>query len=108
MNVKRVIVASLIGLLAGIFCAYGTESSFPGMFSVAILTSIVYNRVLIGFVIGLAENIQLRPILRGALLGAIVGLGISLASGIQGGVIMLVFSVIYGVVIDVITTQYVK
>ena len=105
MSKKRIIIATLLGLLFGLFCAYGTESSMPGVFSTGILASIVYNRVLIGLIIGISDQIKIRPWLRGAKIGAIIGLAIAIPSGWQGGAILLIFSIIYGIVIDVITSR---
>ncbi|MBM3309155.1 MAG: hypothetical protein FJY77_02785 [Candidatus Altiarchaeales archaeon] len=108
MAKKRIIIATLLGLLFGLFCAYGTESSMPGVFSTGILASIVYNRVLIGFFIGIADSIKISPIIRGAKIGAIIGLAIAIPSGWQGGTILLAFSIIYGILIDVITSRIVQ
>ena len=104
MNTKRILVATTLGLLCGLFCMYGTMMKFPGQFSTMILVSIVYHRALMGFVIGIAENIKIKPVLRGAVLGAVVGMAMSLTAG-EGAVILMVFSIVYGIIIDVVATK---
>jgi hypothetical protein len=82
MNAKRVAIATVIGFLCGLFCAYGTvmmdDPSF--MVTTGILVSIVYNRVLIGFVVGIGDGIKLHPALRGALIGIIISMAMSIMS----------------------------
>lgn len=70
MNGKRIVIATVIGLLCGLFCAYGTaKMEDPGfVITTGLLAAIVYNRVLIGVVIGIADDIKLHPVLRGALI----------------------------------------
>ena len=65
MNVKRLVIATILGILCGLFCMYGTIAKFPGEFGTFMLIGIVYNRALIGIVIGIADNIDLHPALRG-------------------------------------------
>ncbi|MCK5176502.1 MAG: hypothetical protein KAQ92_02140 [Candidatus Aenigmarchaeota archaeon] len=105
MNTKRILIATAIGLLCGLFCLYGTIMKFPGQFSTMILASIVYQRTLMGFVIGIAENIKITPVLRGAVLGAVVGMAMSLSAG-EGAVILLAFSIVYGIIIDLVATKF--
>nr|QNO52897.1 hypothetical protein PANBHIFL_00012 [Methanosarcinales archaeon ANME-1 ERB6] len=76
-------------------------------FSIFILLSIVYNRALIGFVIGIADGIKLHPVLRGAILGAIVSFAITIPAFEQGtGALILVpFGVVYGIIADFVATK---
>lgn len=105
MNSKRVVIATVIGILCGLFCAYGTEMKFPGQFSVLVLAGIVYNRALIGFVIGIADHIKLNPILRGAVIGAVVTGAMAIYSA-EGSLILIAFGIVYGIITDVIATKY--
>jgi Na+/H+-dicarboxylate symporter len=77
MNTKRVLIAAIIGLICGLFCAHRTmmmakkgEATFP--VTAGILASIVYNRLLIGLVVGIVDNIRLHSVLRGGLIGTII------------------------------------
>ena len=114
MNTKRVLIATAIGFLAGLFCAYGTMNLEDPNFAVTtgLLASIVYNRVLIGFVIGIADNIKLHPVLRGALIGAGITIAMSiipiLDGDVMGGLILIGFGIIYGIIADVVATRFSK
>ncbi len=105
MNTKRIIIATAIGALCGIFCAYGTVWKYPDQFGILILASIVYNRALIGFVIGIADNIKAHPAVRGAILGTIVSAAMAIPAG-NGGLILVAFGIVYGSIIDVIATKF--
>ncbi|MFV9677960.1 MAG: hypothetical protein ACNYVW_09980 [Methanosarcinales archaeon] len=115
MNTKRILIATAIGLLCGFFCAYGTmmmaetgELNFE--LTTGILASIVYNRVLIGFVIGIADNIKLHPVLRGAIIGAVITMAMSIISIVDGdimsGLTLIGFGVVYGIIADVVATKF--
>ena len=115
MNIKRVIVATAIGLLTGLFCAYGTimladKGELGFVLTTGILASIVYNRVLIGFLVGIADNIEMNTILRGALIGAIISMAMSIMSIIDGdamvGLTIIGFGVVYGIIADVVATRF--
>lgn len=108
MNVKRLVIATILGILCGLFCMYGTIAKFPGEFGTFMLIGIVYNRALIGIVIGIADNIDLHPALRGAILGVVVSMAMAIFSGdsdSSGALIVLAFGLVYGVLIDVVTSK---
>lgn len=115
MNRKRVIIATIIGALCGIFCSGSIATTpnpgFPLTLGL-LIGSFFYNRVLIGLVVGIADNINLHPVLRGGLIGAIITLTISLIPIIDGqpygGILLLVFGIIYGIIADVIATRFSK
>ncbi|RLG33847.1 hypothetical protein DRN97_04050 [Methanosarcinales archaeon] len=112
MNRKRIAIATTIGLLCGLYCAYAAsqmENPATGApFGIFILLSIVYNRALIGFVIGIADGIKLHPVLRGAILGAIVSFVMTIPAFEQGtGALILVpFGVVYGIIADFVATKF--
>jgi len=117
MNRKRILIATFIGLLCGFFCAYGTvmmDESSDAKFQVSagILASIIYNRVLIGFFIGIADNIKLHPVPRGALIGAIISMALSIIpivdGDLAGGLVLIAFGVVYGIIADVAATKFSK
>lgn len=110
MNAKRMILSLIIAGLFGVFCAYGTSTvDIPGFeITMPYLLTIFYSRLLIGLVIGLAENIQLlkkellNSLVRGAIFGAIVSVSISFYGG---GTIFIVAGIIYGTLTDLIATK---
>ncbi len=108
MKGKRLWISLLLGLIFGLFCAWGTASKFPGKFDNFTLLSIVYNRVLIGLFIGIAGNIKLGAALRGIIFGAVVSLQSALPGFSEGiGSLVLVFAgMIYGLIIDLVATKF--
>lgn len=114
MNKKRIAISTAIGLLCGLFCAYGTMGMESEAFVVTtgLLAMIVYNRALIGFAVGLAEKVPLHPIARGGLIGIGISLAVSVFSlfdgDVSGGVIFLGFGTVYGVLADVLATRLAK
>lgn len=114
VNAKRVAVATVIGFLCGLFCAYGTLKMDEPNFVVTtgILASIVYNRVLIGFVVGVGDGIKLHPVLRGALIGIIVTMALSIMTIVDGpaagGLTLIGFGIVYGIIADVVASWLAK
>ena len=114
MNGKRIAIATVIGLLCGLFCAYGTiwvaESKPALVVTTGLLAVVVYNRVLLGLLVGLGEDIPLHPVLRGAVIGVIISLAMALMNmidvGISDGAAFIGFGVIYGIIADVMTTKF--
>lgn len=115
MNMKRMAIALVLGALFGLFCVYGTTMvDVPGVeVTMLLLATIFYNRLLIGFVIGLSEDIMLvggellNSAVRGGILGVIIGLAITIPGGWDSA-ILLVFSLVYGVITDVVATRFGK
>ncbi|MEA3230125.1 MAG: hypothetical protein U9P44_04365 [archaeon] len=115
MNTKRILIATAIGLLCGIFCAYGTvmmaeQSRLNLALTTGLLASIIYNRVLIGFAVGLADNIKLNTVLRGAVIGIVITMAMSIVSIVDGdfmsGMTLLAFGAAYGIIADVAATRF--
>jgi hypothetical protein len=114
MNTKRIAIATVIGLLCGLFCAYGTiwiAASKPALvLTTGLLAVVVYNRVLLGLVVGLGDDIPLHPVLRGALIGVIISLAMALMNmidvGISDGVAFIAFGIVYGIIADVVATKF--
>lgn len=110
---KRLAIALVVGILTGIFCAYGTmNADVPGLLvDFGLLATIFYNRLLIGLVVGLAGGIVLvkgellNAGLRGAILGALVSVGITFYGG---GEILVAFGLVYGLVGDLLATKFGK
>ena len=105
MKAKRLVLATILGILCGLFCMYGTISKFPEFAADTLfLIGIVYNRALIGVVIGIADNIDLHPALRGAVIGVVVSMAMAIFSA-EGMLALLGFGLVYGVLIDVVTSR---
>ncbi|MBN2014064.1 MAG: hypothetical protein JW778_02690 [Candidatus Altiarchaeota archaeon] len=114
MNTKRVLIATFIGLLCGLFCAAGTMSlDNPNLIvTTGLLVSIVYNRTLIGFIVGISEHIQMHPVLRGGIIGFFVTLAIAITSIVDnpteaaGSPLLMLFGIVYGILADVIASKF--
>ena len=112
MNGKRIAIATAIGLLCGLFCAHGTSTLEDPIFVVTngLLAAIVYNRMLIGFVVGIGEDIKLHPVLRGALIGAGITMAMSIFTIVDGdtagGLVLIAFGVVYGIIADLVATKF--
>jgi len=77
MNYKRLIVATIMGAILGVFCVVGANVRYSGTLAGDYIFSFWFNRVLIGLFIGLLIPIK-NPYYT-ALRGALVGLLISFA-----------------------------
>jgi len=118
MNTKRILIATAIGLLCGIFCAYGTMWKVrqgeldTELATTGALAFIVVNRLLIGFIVGLADRIKLNCVLRGAIIGAVVSLMIGIFPVLEGNVTsaltVIGFGVAYGIIADAAATKFSK
>jgi hypothetical protein len=71
INAKRMTIALILAAIFGYFCAYGTSTvQIPGFtITMPYLYTIFYSRLMIGFVIGLSENVKF---LKGNLSNAVV------------------------------------
>lgn len=113
MHAKRFFIATLIGGLAGVFCAYGTKMSSDSgelgfVATNGIIASVFYNRLLLGMFVGLFGACKLHPIFRGAIIGIIVSMAIGITPLVDGepmgAVIMGGAGMIIGIITDLITT----
>jgi len=102
MNKKRVLIATALGVLFGLVCAYGASTSIG--LAWLILALVFYNRVLLGFVVGIADGINVHPVLRGGVLGAVVSLGIVIFAG-SSGALLLGAGIAYGIITDVVVSR---
>jgi len=112
MNTRRIVLATIVGALCGLFCAYGTSTmENPGFpVTTGLLVSIFYNRLLIGLFVGIGDNIRLHAVPRGALIGAVITMAMSIIPFMDGrpngGMILLVFGIIYGIIADAVATRF--
>jgi len=105
-NKKRVVVATLLGLLAGIVCYFGGLSAGVS-YTTEMMLSTILDRTLIGFVIGISA-IEMNYLLHGALIGALITWPISVYGGMYGFNILMAFGIAYGILIEFITTNLLK
>jgi hypothetical protein len=106
---KRLIISVIMGALLGVACIVGAQlrSGFDREF--IYLLAFWYNRLLIGFVIGIAtSNSNFKVILfRGALIGFLVSFAFYSATGFDD-VVGFIAGIIYGVIIEITAYKMVK
>ena len=115
INVNRMTIALVIGALFGIFCAWATSNApIPAQWlTVEFLIYIWYNRLILGFVLGISDNIKIikskygNSIVRGAIIGTIVSVILVIIPG-WPAISYLFAGTIYGIVIDLIATKFGK
>jgi hypothetical protein len=117
MNRKRVGIAILSGALLGILCIIGVGARIPGGYlpNIIFLIGMWYNRVIMGLVIGLADEIVIikgennrmwaNAIIRGLLFGIIVSVAIFLSTEFRD-IPSLFAGIAYGVIIDLVATAF--
>jgi len=105
MNGRRLLISLALGLLFGLLCAYGSATSVPSL-TLPILAAIFYDRLLLGLAVGMAEGIDVHPLIRGSAIGLAISLVIAIPSGVYGGALLLVAGLFYGVVIDLAATKF--
>ncbi len=106
---KRILTATLLGVVAGLLCAAGYGM---GKLTAIMFIWILLNRMLIGFTIGIS-SLRLHWALHGLLLGAVVGslfsYHIAMAYGRAMPVIQVsVASLVFGLLIELFTTVVFK
>lgn len=71
---KKVIYGLILGAILGVFCIFGAAIRMPGEVSNIYLMSFWYNRLTMGFIIGLLPSIKSLKLslIRGIIMGALV------------------------------------
>lgn len=108
----RLIVSIVLGFIFGIICWLSTRSS-PRIskeeLDLAMALGIIFNRAMIGFVIGISGLKRLNFFLHGIIVGLVVTLPMSiypLAVGeITGFILLEVAGAVYGLLIELIVTK---
>jgi hypothetical protein len=111
MNIKRFLIAFVLSVLFGLFCAYGTSTVNIEGFDITLeyLLMVFYARLLIGVLVGIGDNVNIlkkkyqNAVARGALFGLIASIVISFYGG---GEFFIVFGIIYGIITDIIATRF--
>ncbi|MFQ6003509.1 MAG: hypothetical protein ACE5KJ_07155 [Candidatus Zixiibacteriota bacterium] len=110
MRGLRVLVTTILGFIFGIICWLFASSGEPEI-SPAISWSIILNRALLGFVIGISVW-KINYILHGIILGFVVSIPMAISSlDVKGFKIFLgtlIMGLIYGFLIELITHFVVK
>jgi len=106
---KRIRVTLLTGALLGIFCIVGAQLRTTEELAIWYLFAFWFNRLLMGYVIGLLPNNSdiWKLGLRGFIIGIIVSFAFYSATNFQDVTGFLVGGV-YGIVIEFIAYKFVK
>ena len=98
---KRMKVSLLAGAALGVVCIIGALIRSGGSSGAGFLFALWFNRLLMGMVIGLMEDIKETPrlILRGALTGLLVSFAFYSADGF-GDAVSFLAGIVYGVIIE--------
>jgi hypothetical protein len=107
---KRLGLSVLSGAVLGVFCIIGGSVRLGWEGNELLLFSLWYNRLIMGFLIGLAQNVVLVKgkwnwILRGAGLGLAVSAAYFLTSGASDWV-SFIAGMIYGVIIEFVLMRF--
>jgi hypothetical protein len=111
-NLKRIVLATSLGALLGIFCILGASGRVGGWKGNEILLiGLWYNRVIMGLLIGFTGSLELfkkgntskwvNSILRGAIFGLLVSLQFYLST-IFLDLLSFLAGILYGIVIDLL------
>jgi hypothetical protein len=105
---KRVMVATMFGLIFGVVCLLLGHYAGKTPWSAAFVLSGLANRGMMGFVIGVTA-LRINPYARGALFGLLMSLGPGLAFWTPDKTVpYLLAGTIYGFLTDVLTTKVFK
>ncbi len=108
---KRIVIATLFGVVAGLLCATGAFAGHLLTFSAVTLIWILLNRTVMGFVIGVS-GLKLHWAWNGIVLGLVVGEIFSyfmfMNLGVQWLVIAPLGNAIFGLMIEFFTTVVCK
>ncbi|MFX1537710.1 MAG: hypothetical protein ACFFDI_26230 [Promethearchaeota archaeon] len=112
MNIKRIILGIIFGVVAGILCVFGNILLTPSWTgNEGFLVIAFWNRVILGLLIGFAgdlklvqsETAPLNAIIRGAIFGAIVSLHLAFFSNVFSFLFFLM-GIVFGAAIDLLGT----
>jgi hypothetical protein len=107
---KRVLIATITGGLLGIFCIIGISLRMGYLGNELFIFATWINRVVMGFVIGLAGRFMFKKksnlvCLRGAILGLIISGSFYIATSFKD-LPGFFAGIVYGIIIDYIATKY--
>ncbi len=109
---KRIIIATLSGMVFGVICYYLYKSGSEDVIPAAHRYQIIASRTLIGFAIGISSLNLRHWILHGLVLGLIFSIPLSFSAMMYGsvafGAATFIIGGIYGVLIELITSVIFK
>lgn len=109
MNIKRVYVCTILGIIAGVICYVFAKGSPMGpTMTSKMITGIILNRALLGFVIGISGWKKINPLVHGAVIGLIVSLLMAVYANLNGAIMVLIAGVVYGIAIEYVATNLMK
>jgi len=108
LTTKRVIIATICGLVFGFVCLFMASSS-PEPLPDMVKWSIVIGRTMLGFTIGISA-IRLNWWLHGLVLGLIISIPMAIPTLDRIGIAIgtVVMGMIYGLLIELITSVFFK
>lgn len=103
---RRMKASVLTGAALGVVCIIGALIRSGGSSGAAFLFALWFNRLLMGMVIGLMEDIKETPrlILRGAVTGLLVSFAFYSADGF-GDAVSFLAGIVYGVIIEMVARK---
>ncbi len=109
---KRITIAILFGLVAGLICASGAFYGHILKFSVVTLIWVLLNRVVMGFAIGIS-GLRVHWAWNGAIVGLVVGAIFSYSLFMNLGPVLvplvnLFVNALFGLMIEFFTTKVFK
>ncbi|MHA1270958.1 MAG: hypothetical protein ACTSPY_14285 [Candidatus Helarchaeota archaeon] len=119
MNLKRLFYSILLGVIFGAICATGVYFLIPETTLIPnrylYIAGAFYNRIIMGSLIGFAEELKLiknkndtfNSIIRGAILGIFVSVGFGLLQAYTN-INFFIMGIIFGLLNDLITTKLTK
>jgi len=108
-NQKRMVIGLIMGALLGVVCIVGAQLRSGFEREALYLFAFWYNRLLIGFVIGIISiHPNLKVVLfRGAVIGFLVSFAFYSATGFDD-LMGFVAGIIYGVIIEFVLFKVIK
>ncbi len=105
---KRILIATILGLIAGLICVTGGKLMFGMTFTPLALLFVMTSRLMIGFVIGISA-LRLPWLQHGAFIGLIIGFPFPVYDLITGQGLLISFaafvmSIVFGISIEFVTT----
>ncbi len=114
MLTKRVIIATLLGVVCGILCYVGGRYilEVPGNYTLLHFINVMINRTLIGFVIGISA-LNMKWHTHGIIIGSIAGLPFLLHEWLIGMGPMILIAIcfasgLFGIMIEFFTSRIFK
>jgi len=105
-------MSTILGVVAGLLCIGGSVFLNPGI-SAMYLFHIMYLRIVLGFFIGILDNIKLiehkigNPIIRGAIIGAILSIPLLMVP-VPTNLNYLIAGIVFGILIDFIASKVIN